>query len=86
MLCGRRVGADRRGEGVLCVERSCGSDRVTEAAGTSEKPVSASVSFYLSVRGESRNRIGLVDFFKINYSAITTQPPEANSLMTNERK
>ena len=31
-------------------------------------------------------RTGSGDFFKIHYSAITTQPPEANSLITNERQ
>jgi aryl-alcohol dehydrogenase-like predicted oxidoreductase len=32
--------------------------------------------------GGTRTRSG--DFFKIHYSAITTLPPEANSLITNE--
>ena len=36
--------------------------------------------------GEGRNRTGSGDFFKIHYSAITTPPPEANSLITNERQ
>jgi hypothetical protein len=32
--------------------------------------------------GGTRTESG--DFFKIRYSAITTSPPEANSLITNE--
>jgi hypothetical protein len=35
-------------------------------------------------RGGIRTESG--DFFKIRYSAITTPPPEANSLITNERQ
>jgi hypothetical protein len=36
--------------------------------------------------GGGRNRTRSRDFFKIHYSAITTPPPEANSLITNERQ
>jgi hypothetical protein len=49
----------------------------------------------LGVGGECRYiklhiRVGIEQgqrrFFKIHYSAITTPPPEANSLITNERQ
>ena len=36
--------------------------------------------------GEGRNRTGVSVFFKTHYSATTTPPPEANSLITNERQ
>jgi hypothetical protein len=39
-----------------------------------------------NIGGRGGIRTGSVDFFKIHYSAITTPPPEANSLITNERQ
>lgn len=38
------------------------------------------------IEGEGRNRTGKGSFAETHYSAITTPPPEANSLITNERQ
>jgi len=40
----------------------------------------------LTIGGEGRNRTEEGSFSETHYSANTTPPPEANSLITNERQ
>ena len=60
------AGAHRHGTGVLGLAQPRGPGGVTVAVVKKEKPTSKSASFYLSVRGEGRNRAGTANFGLLN--------------------
>ena len=62
MLRRWHAGAHRHGTGVLGLAQPRGPGGVTVAVVKKEKPTSKSASFYLSVRGEGRNRADLAVF------------------------
>ena len=70
-----RGGAHRHGTGVLGLAQPRGPGGVTVAVVKKEKPTSKSASFYLSVRGEGRNRTRSSPTVSLNtliYKAILT--------------
>jgi hypothetical protein len=72
--------AKKSGEGRFSTNAESGKTRVVRVA------IILHIAYFKQLGDESRNRTRTESFSKTHYSAITTPPPEANSLITNERQ